>query len=90
MKMWKAVQEFGARCVEKVRGFVSRVEVKAAAAVGGTVAASGAHATDAYTSIVTAVDWSAVETDVVTIFAAVMGVVVIIRGGRMLISAAKR
>lgn len=90
MKMWKAVQKFGARCVEKVREFASRVEVKVAGAVAGTVAAGGAHATDAYTSIVTAVDWTAVETDVVTIFAAVMGVVVIIRGGRMLISAAKR
>lgn len=55
-----------------------------------TGASASSHAVTAYDSITGAADWGDVTTGVVAIFAAVAGVLVVFRGGRMLLGAIKR
>ena len=59
-----------------------------AAGVATGLALSGlASADDPYTTLVAAADWSSVKTDIVVVFAAVAGVLVIFTGSHFLLRA---
>ena len=90
--IFEGAGEFKMNLLKKVGDFCRNAGNKAQLAVigaVGTVASGSASAQATYDTLTGAVDWSDVGAAILTVFAAIVGVLVIFKGGKMVLKAVR-